>query len=87
MPTLSAEPVSARLLDRTGKHLSAIPVTAATRVDADGSRWQTAQLSLVPLGTGDYLIEMTTAPDNGPGRPGQAGTEQRRALVAFRVVP
>jgi VWFA-related protein len=89
MPAPSAEAgqVSARLLDRTGKHLSAIPVTAATRIDPDGSRWQTAQLSLVPLGSGDYVIELTTAPEDGSGRPGQAGTEQRRTLVAFRVVP
>jgi len=86
-PALSADQVFARLLDRTGKPLSAIPVTAATRIDPDGSRWQTAQLSLVPLGAGDYVIELTTAPDDGSGRPGQAGTEQRRTLVAFRVVP
>jgi hypothetical protein len=85
LPTLSAEPVSARLLDRTGKLLPAIPVTASTRADADGSRWHTAQLSLVPLGIGDYVIELTTAPD-GPARPAPAGTEQR-TLVAFRVVP
>jgi hypothetical protein len=89
MPALSAEagPVSARLLDRTGKPLSAIPVTAATRIDPDGSRWQTAQLSLVPLGSGDYVIELTTGLDDGSGRSSQAGTEQRRTLVAFRVVP
>jgi hypothetical protein len=90
VPALSAEPVRARLLDRTGKPLPAIPVTASTRADPDGSQWQTAQLALVPLGTGDYVIEMTTGLDDGPGRPGQArqaGTEQRRMLVAFRVVP
>ena len=88
MPALSAEAgqVSARLLDRTGKHLTAIPVTATTRIDPDGSRWQTAQLSLVPLGTGDYVIEVATGPDDVSG-PSGTGTEQRRTLVAFRVVP
>src|SRR5205085_1962181 len=39
---------SARLLDRSGKVL-AVPVTAATREDPDGSRWATAQLALAPL--------------------------------------
>lgn len=82
VPDASADPVSARLLDRTGKPMTAIPVTAATRVDADGSRWDTAQLSLVPLGVGDYLIELTTR----AGGAGAAGAETR-TLVAFRIVP
>jgi hypothetical protein len=69
----SSGPVSAQLLDRTGKPLPVIPVAASTRVDADGARWHTAQLSLVPLGSGDYVIEL------------KAGSE--RTLVAFRVVP
>ena len=41
----------------TGKPL-AVPVTAAVRDDADGSRWHTAQLALAPLAPGDYVIEM-----------------------------
>jgi hypothetical protein len=84
VPTLSSDPVSARLLDRTGKVLPVIPVTASTRVDPDGSRWQTAQLSLVPLGTGDYVIEVTSGA-GGSGASG--GPETTRTLIAFRVVP
>ncbi len=79
IPTESSDAVSARLLDRTGKPL-AVPVAAALRDDADGSRWQTAQLSLTPLGAGDYIVEITTGA-------GGAGGAQKRTLIAFRVVP
>jgi hypothetical protein len=72
LPTLSADPVSARLLDRTGKALQ-IPVSAAIREDPDGSRWRVAELILAPLAAGDYLIEIT-APAH-------------RTLTAFRVLP
>ena len=58
-PTASDQ-IGARLLDRTGKALPAVPVAAGSRVDADGFRWLTAQLSLAPLGAGDYLIEVTS---------------------------
>jgi VWFA-related protein len=75
--------VTARLLDRTGKRLP-VPVTAEAREDMDGTRWLTAQLALVPLAPGDYIIELATAP--GPGRSGAAGTEQPRTLVAFRMI-
>jgi VWFA-related protein len=74
VPTSAPDPVTARLLDRNGKPL-AIPVEAALRDDADGSRWRTAQLSLTPLGPGDYIIEMTA---------GAAGAG-KRTLVAFRI--
>ena len=79
LPTTSNGAVTARLLDRNGKPMP-IPVTAAVRDDADGSRWETAQLSLAPLGAGDYLIEVA----EGPGGP---GGETSRTLLAFRVVP
>jgi VWFA-related protein len=72
VPTPAGEMVTARLLDRNGNAL-AIPVTATTRDDPDGSRWQSAEVSLAPLGPGDYLMELTTS----------AG----RTLAAFRVVP
>ncbi len=81
VPAASSDAVRARLLDRTGKPLTAIPVAASTRVDADGSRWIAAQLSLVPLGVGDYVIELT-ATAGGAGNPGEM-----RTLAAFRVVP
>jgi VWFA-related protein len=72
VPTPGAEGVAARLLDRTGKPM-AIPVTATIRDDADGSRWQSAEVSLAPLAPGDYLIELTSGSD--------------RTLEAFRIVP
>jgi VWFA-related protein len=76
IPTAASEPPTARLLDRTGKELG-VPVTAAVRDDADGSRWHTAQLTLAPLAPADYVIEI---------RAGGAGGE-RRVVAAFRVVP
>ena len=81
VPTASSSVVSARLLDRTGKPL-AVPLAAALRDDADGSRWRTAQLSLAPLGAGDYIIELTA----GAAGSGGAGGTQKRTLVAFRIV-
>jgi VWFA-related protein len=72
IPTSADAAGTARLLDRTGKPL-AVPVAAAIRDDADGSRWQTAQLALAPLAPGDYVIEIA----NG----------ERRMLSAFRIVP
>jgi VWFA-related protein len=72
VPTASSDPISARLLDRTGKPL-AVPVAAALRDDADGSRWRTAQLALAPLAPGDYVIEIASG--------------DQRMLSAFRVVP
>jgi VWFA-related protein len=73
IPTTADAAGAARLLDRTGKPL-AVPVAAAMRDDADGSRWLTAQLALAPLAPGDYVIELASSP-------------QQRALVAFRVIP
>ena len=75
VPVARSGPMSARLLDRTGKALS-VPLTAAVRDEADGSRWQTAQLALAPLAAGDYVIELA-------GGAGGAG----RVLVPFRVIP
>ena len=72
IPTSTSEPVTARLLDRTGRPLG-VPVTAGVRDDADGSRWMTAQLALAPLAPGDYAIEIAAA--------------ERRMTAAFRVVP
>jgi hypothetical protein len=72
IPVDSADTVSARLLDRTGK-LLAVPVTATVRDDADGSRWQTAQLALAPLAPGDYVIEIASG--------------DHRNISAFRVIP
>ena len=72
VPTPAADAVTARVLDRNGNPLP-IPVTAAVRDDPDGSRWQSAEVSLAPLAPADYLLELTA----GSGR----------TLLAFRVVP
>ena len=71
LPAADGPAATARLLDRTGKPI-AVPVATAVRDEADGSRWQTAQLSLAPLAAGDYVIEVS------------AGAT--RMLLGFRVV-
>jgi hypothetical protein len=63
------------LLDRTGAR-TAVPVTTGHRTDAStGQRWLTADITLAPLGPGDYVVELMTT----------QGTEQKRTLVAIRV--
>jgi VWFA-related protein len=85
VPAVSSEPPQARLLDRTGKLVAAVPVAASTRLDVNGARWDTARLSLVPLGIGDYLIEIRAGGAGEAGGAGAAG--ETRTLVAFRIVP
>ena len=63
------------ILDRNGTK-TVVPVATSERTDvATGQRWMTADISLAPLGAGDYVIELITT----------VGTEQRRSLVAIRV--
>ena len=65
------------LLDRNGTK-TAVPVTTGERTDAStGQRWLTADITLAPLGPGDYVVELATV----------AGSEQRKTLVAIRVTP
>jgi hypothetical protein len=80
--------MTARLLDRTGKAL-AVPVNVGAREDADGTRWQTAQLALAPLAPADYIIELARGSQGpgGAGGSGGAGGEQKRMLIGFRVIP
>jgi VWFA-related protein len=73
VPLSGGDSASARLLDRTGKPMTAVPMTATVRADADGTRWMSSQVPLFPLGPGDYLVEMT------------AGTV--KVLTPFRIVP
>jgi VWFA-related protein len=68
----ATDAIAARLLDRTGKPLTAVPVLSASRTDADGVRWATAEVALAPLGAGDYVIEVSAG--------------DTRTIVAFRVV-
>jgi len=72
LPSTAGDPAKARLLGRNGQPLP-LPVTVAVRDDPDGSRWQTARVSLSPLAPGDYVLEMVV------------GAE--RKLVGFRIVP
>jgi VWFA-related protein len=63
------------LLDRTGK-ATVVPVTTAERTDADtGKRWLTADITLAPLGPGDYVLSLTTTEPN----------QNAQRLVAIRV--
>ena len=63
------------VLDRNGTK-TPVPVVVGERTDAaTGQRWVTADLTLAPLGPGDYVVELITT----------AGTETKRTLVAIRV--
>jgi VWFA-related protein len=53
------ETARARLLDRRGQPLP-VPLAVARR-DGPGARRLVAELSLAPLGRGDYLVELTAA--------------------------
>lgn len=74
----AATPVwSAALLDRNGTR-TIVPVTVGERTDAaTGQRWLTADVTLAPLGPGDYVVELTTA----------KGPTTHKTLVGFRVTP
>ena len=63
------------LLDRNGTK-TAVPVAAGERTDAaTGQRWLTADVTLAPLGPGDYVVELTIT----------VGAQQNKTLVAIRV--
>lgn len=70
-----AVPAGARLLDRAGKPLP-VPVASRLRVDADGTRWMTAELALAPLTDGDYVFELEVTKD----------AARERKLFAIKVV-
>jgi VWFA-related protein len=63
------------LLDRNGTK-TAVPVVTAERTDAaTGQRWLTADITLAPLGAGDYVVELTVT----------SGSQQNKTLTAIRV--
>jgi len=63
------------LLDRNGTK-TVVPVTTGERTDAStGQRWLTADITLAPLGPGDYVVELATT----------VGNDQKKTLVAIRV--
>jgi hypothetical protein len=73
LPTSSAEPATARVVDRNGQPV-AVPVKVSERPDPSGSfKWVVVDLSLAPFGPADYAIEVTQG--------------QTRQMTAFRVVP
>ena len=63
------------VLDRTGAK-TVVPVVTGERTDAaTGQRWLTADVTLAPLGPGDYLVELSVT----------RGSDTRKSLVAIRV--
>ena len=74
----SVSPGSGRLIERGGQ-TSPVPVTVGARIDdGPGQHWITADVTLAPLGAGDYTIEVSILP---PG----AATEHK-VFAAIRVV-
>lgn len=73
-----ATAVRADLLDQTGKVMAAIPVTTALVAPDDaGIGWATADVGLVPLGAGDYIVRVEVTHTEGTDR----------SFTGFRVVP
>ncbi|HEX6324506.1 MAG TPA: hypothetical protein VFZ36_12330, partial [Vicinamibacterales bacterium] len=70
-----ATPAGARVLDQQGNPLK-VPATVRERVDAAGTRWLVAAVSLAPFTEGDYIIEIEAA----------KGDARERRLFAIRVV-
>jgi hypothetical protein len=72
----ASKPGTGRLLDRTGQPLP-VPVTVATRTDeGTGQQWISGDVTLAPLGAGDYTIEVTTI----------GATGEHKVFTAIRVV-
>jgi VWFA-related protein len=76
MEAAAADPIwTGILLDRNGNK-TIVPVVTGERSDtASGQRWLTADITLAPLGSGDYVVELTSA----------SGAQQKKTLVAIRV--
>jgi len=70
-----AAAAGARVLDKQGNALK-VPATARERVDAAGTRWLVAEVTLAPLTEGDYIIEIEAT---------RAEVRERK-LYAIRVV-
>jgi VWFA-related protein len=73
LPTSSAEPATARVIDRNGQPMT-VPVEVSERPDPSGSfKWVVVDLGLAPFGPADYAIEVSQG--------------QAKQMTAFRVVP
>ncbi len=70
-----AEPPTAEVLDRLGKPI-AVPVRTVVR-EENGRTWASAEVTLAPLASGDYLIRLATS----------AGGKAYSVLTSFRMVP
>jgi hypothetical protein len=62
-------------MDRAGQALP-IPVIVGERTDEAGRHWITADVTLAPLGAGDYVIEITTITPGG----------EHKTVTAIRVM-
>lgn len=68
-------PGAGRLLEKSGQP-SAVPVTVGQKTDEAGRLWITADVTLAPLGAGDYAIEITS----------KAAATEQKTIAAIRVV-
>ncbi len=68
------KPGAARTLDRAG-HALPVPVAVTSRTDDAGNHWVTGDVTLAPLGAGDFVIEMAFT---------DGGTEHK-TMTAIRV--
>jgi VWFA-related protein len=69
------KPAGGRVMDRAGNTLD-VPITVAERTDeATGQRWVTGEVTLAPLGHGDYAIEIGST----------AGSAGQKVVTAIRV--
>lgn len=71
----SAASAEVKLLDRNGKPLP-LPVTTATREEG-GRQIVSGEVTLAPLTTGDYVLEVTLP----------QGQATYKSLAAFRIIP
>jgi hypothetical protein len=62
------------MLDRAGQPLP-LPVVMGEKVDEAGRRWIVADVTLAPLGAGDYIIELSFT----------AGGSENKTVTAIRV--
>lgn len=69
-----AKPGSGRMLDRAGQPLP-LPVVMGEKTDEAGRRWIVADVTLAPLGAGDYVIELSFT----------AGGSENKTVTAIRV--
>jgi hypothetical protein len=69
-----AKPGNGRLLDRSGQPLP-LPVLVGEKTDETGRRWIVGDVTLAPLGAGDYIIELSFT----------AGGSENKTVTAIRV--